>query len=239
MFIYSLIKISALFRLCHFSYPDRLIHFVSSASLSSRRSCHEYWASLSLDHSRRVAFSVRYALNRWRVVQGLARCLSRHSHCNPSQAEQNRTEPNLNAWVVRSSTDASLYLFSYPDSLLHSDRSASLSTCHVASLLSWVLSVAFVGSRCVAFCVRYALNKWRVVQGLARRLRHHSHCNSSDHSPQYVHWHIHHTMCTHIFLIQCCMCHGSCLSSAFLWVDVFQIHSWFMYSTWNFMLCFY
>ena len=38
-------------------------------------------------------------------MQGLARRLRGHSHCNPSWAEQNRTEPNLTAWVVRSFTD--------------------------------------------------------------------------------------------------------------------------------------
>ena len=48
--------------------------------------------SLSSYHSRRVAFSVRYAINTWRVVQGLARRLGRHLHCKPSRAEPNRTE---------------------------------------------------------------------------------------------------------------------------------------------------
>ena len=33
-----------------------------SRCVTSRRSCREDWASLSLDHSRRVAFSVRYTL---------------------------------------------------------------------------------------------------------------------------------------------------------------------------------
>jgi len=56
-------------------------------------------------HSRRVALSLRYALNTWRFVQGLARRLMRHSHCKPSRAEQNRSEPNQSAWVLRSSTD--------------------------------------------------------------------------------------------------------------------------------------
>jgi len=55
--------------------------------------------------TRRVAFSVRYVLNTWRVVQGLARRLRRHSHCEPSRTEPNRTAPNRTAWVVRSSTD--------------------------------------------------------------------------------------------------------------------------------------
>ena len=36
----------------------------------------------------------------------LARRLRRHSHCKPSPAEQNRTDQNRAAWVVRSSTDA-------------------------------------------------------------------------------------------------------------------------------------
>jgi len=77
-----------------------------SCRVTSRRSCREDWASLSSDHSRRVAFSVRYVLNTWRIVQGLARRLRRHSHCNPSPAEQNRTEPNRTAWLLRSSSDA-------------------------------------------------------------------------------------------------------------------------------------
>jgi hypothetical protein len=81
-------------RLYLFSYPDSLIHFVRSASLLSRRSRLQDWSSLSSYHSRRVAFSVRYALYTWRVVQGLDRRLRPHSHCKPRRAEQSRTEPN-------------------------------------------------------------------------------------------------------------------------------------------------
>jgi len=51
-------------------------------------------------HSRRVAFSVRHALNTRRVVQGLARLLRRHSHCKPSQAEQNRIDSALKTNLV-------------------------------------------------------------------------------------------------------------------------------------------
>jgi len=73
-----------------------------------------------------------------------------------------------------------LNLFAYPDSLIHFDRSASLSTRSVASLLSWGLSVAFIGSlSSLRVSARYALNTWRVMQGLGRRLRRHSHCNPS------------------------------------------------------------
>ena len=64
-----------------FSAPRR------SWRVTSRRCRREDWASLSSFHSRRVAFSVRYALYTWRVVQGLARRLTRHSHCKPSRTE--------------------------------------------------------------------------------------------------------------------------------------------------------
>ena len=94
-------------------------------------------------------------------MQGLARSLRPHSHCKPSQAEQNRTDPTDLAWKTnrryemeaftvnaeRSRTDANraesnqpcrtepdralhmfcMYLLRHPDSLLHFDRSASLS----------------------------------------------------------------------------------------------------------------
>jgi len=46
-------------------------------------------ALISSYQSRRVAFSVRYALNTWRVVHGLARSRRPYSRCKPS-----RTEPN-------------------------------------------------------------------------------------------------------------------------------------------------
>ena len=42
-------------------------------------------ASLSLYPFRRVAFSVRYILNTWRVVQGLARSLNHFDHSTPHQ----------------------------------------------------------------------------------------------------------------------------------------------------------
>jgi len=59
--------------------------------------------------TRRVAFPARYALNKWRVVQGLARRLRRNSHCNPSPAEQSRTRPPEQWAVLRM---LRLYLFS-------------------------------------------------------------------------------------------------------------------------------
>ena len=48
-------------------------------------------ASHSSYPSRRVAFSVRYLLNTWRVVQELARSLRPHSHCKANRDEQTRT----------------------------------------------------------------------------------------------------------------------------------------------------
>jgi len=41
------------------------------------------------------------------------------------------------------------------------------------------LRIVLVASRRVALSVRYVLNTWRVVQGLVRRLRPHSHCKTS------------------------------------------------------------
>ena len=69
-----------------------------------------------------------------------------------------------------------LYLFSYPDSLLHSiaprrsRRVPSRRSCRV----DWA-SLSTDHSRRHAFSVMYALNTWRVVRGLARRLRRLSH----------------------------------------------------------------
>jgi len=93
----------------------------------------------------RVALSATYTLNTWRVVHGMARRTRRQSHCNPSRAEQNRSEPNGNDLCAGLRTHW-LYLFVYPESLIQFDRSASLSTRPVASLPSWGLRVAFVNS---------------------------------------------------------------------------------------------
>ena len=58
----------------------------------SRRSCRADWrfAFVVPLSSRRILCDV--LLNTWRVVQGLDRSLSPHSHCKASRAEQNRTE---------------------------------------------------------------------------------------------------------------------------------------------------
>ena len=128
-------------RLYLFTYPDSLIHFDRSASFStrvlSRRCCREDWASLLSDHSRRVALSARYALNTWRVRQVLARRLRRHSHCNPSPADQYRNEPNRIAWVVRGSTDAPVLplRLSWQPNPFRSLRVALDASCRVAVLV--------------------------------------------------------------------------------------------------------
>jgi hypothetical protein len=113
----------------------------------------------------------------WRVVQGLARNIRLHSHCKASRAEPNRTEPkrfglenkptlwngsiNRQRRTEQSRTEQDwavcmfcVYLLRYPDSLLHSDCSASLSARHVASLFSCGLTLRFrriplVASRCL------------------------------------------------------------------------------------------
>ena len=60
------------------------------ALVASRRVAVVVRTERRLRHINLVAFSVRYALNTWRVVQGLARRLRRHSHCKPSWAKPNR-----------------------------------------------------------------------------------------------------------------------------------------------------
>jgi len=108
---------------------------------------------------RRVAFSVRYALNSWRVVQGLARRPRPQSHCKPSRAqpsraEYNRTEPNLTAWVVRSSTGVPfipLQLSWRPDPICP-------------------LRVALVASRRVALVVRNERSFCRITLVASRSL---------------------------------------------------------------------
>ena len=66
------------------------------------------------------------------------------------------------ASVVRSFTYTfRVYLFSYPESLLHFGRSASLLTHHVASLLSCRVTLRFRRIPLVAFSVRYVLNTFR------------------------------------------------------------------------------
>jgi len=86
-------------------------------------------------------FCQHHTLNIWHVMKGLARRLRRHSHCNPSRADQNQTKSDRLS--LRSSTDA-------PFVPLHiSWQPNPFRSLHVtlnASLLSWGLSIAFVGS---------------------------------------------------------------------------------------------
>ena len=147
------------------TYPDSLIHLDHSAELSTPSSRvavvvkteHIFVRSIS---SRRVVCEI--ILNMWRSVEGLARRVMRHSHCNPSPAEQNRTEPNRTAWVVRSCTDAP---FIFLHSLIHFDRSGRVPSRRCCEDWSCFRGV----TRRVTFFARYIINNWRFVQGLVRR----------------------------------------------------------------------
>jgi len=99
----------------------------------------------------RFALSAIYALNTWRVRQVLARRLRRHSHYNPSRSEPNPIGPPELCAGLRTHR---LYLFAYPDCLIHFDRSASLPTRPVSSLLLCSTElrlgqVTLVASRCL------------------------------------------------------------------------------------------
>jgi len=113
-------------------------------------------------------------------VHRLARRLRRHSHCNPSRAEQTRTEPNRTALVVRSSKDAPFIPLhiSWPLNTFGSLRVDLDASCRVAVVVR--NENAFVGSLSsrLVLC-EILINTWRVVQGLATRLRGYSHCNPS------------------------------------------------------------
>ena len=104
---------------------------------------------------RRVLWET--VLNTWRSVQGLARRLMCHSHCNPSQAEPNRTE----SYCLSSAQfyGRSVYTSWHPDSLMRFDRSAALSKRPVASLSSWGLSyfrrIILVASRSLRDNIKY------------------------------------------------------------------------------------
>ena len=161
-------------------------------------------ASLSSYPSRRVAFSVRYVVNTRRVMQGLARSLRPHSHCKAIGAEQNRTDPTGSAWkrnryemaaftvnAERSRIEpnqaglSSTYVLCIPPQAswqptpFWSLRVALGTSCCVALVVRTGASLSSYPSRRVAFSARCVLNKWRVVQRLARNIRLHSHCKAS------------------------------------------------------------
>jgi len=103
------------------------------------------------------------------------------SHCSPSRAEQNRSEPNRISWVVRSCTDAPFIplQLSWQPNPFCPLRVAVGASRRVAVFVRTERRFRWITLVRVAFSVRYALNAWRVVQGLARRLRRHSHCKPS------------------------------------------------------------
>jgi hypothetical protein len=162
-----------MFRVYLFSYPESLLHFHRSASLSTRHvvalfSCgltlrflcihivasrclwgmtcragigQKHYAPFTLqgepsrtgpkqtDSDRKRTYVMK-----WKLSQ-LTPNRAEPSRNEPIPTEQSRTEPNLAGpsytYVLRMFR---VYLFSYPESLLHFHRSASLSTRHVVAL---------------------------------------------------------------------------------------------------------
>ena len=89
--------------------------------------------------SRRVACEIRKKYMTCQAGIGQTPLASLTLQPEPSRSEPNQFgAPEFCAVLLTHR----LYLFDYPDSLIHFDRSASLSTRPVASLLSWGLSVA-------------------------------------------------------------------------------------------------
>jgi len=103
-------------------------------------------------------------------VQGLVRCLTRHSQCNPNRSEPKRIEPNRTAWVARSSTDAPVMTiqFSWQPNPLVSLRDALDTSCRVAvvvrtellssdhsRLLNYFRRITLVSSRSLRNKIKY------------------------------------------------------------------------------------